>query len=156
MKPLRRSRLAEQTAVHISGGISEGHWAGGLPGVTRLAAELGLSRGTVRDALQILERSGHVASGGHGRRRVANPASRVKRGQKLRIAILPHVMLAKESAEATGMLLTLQASIEAAGHACVIAKQCQAALRHDVRRISRLVEETAADAWLVYRVDTKS
>ena len=90
MKPLRRSRLAEQTAVHISTGIREGHWAGGLPGVNRLAAKLGVSRETVRAALQILENSGQVASAGHGRRRVANPASRaIVGGKKLRVDPAP-------------------------------------------------------------------
>ena len=55
---MRRLTVAEQVAAHLREGLRQGHWAGSLPGVARLAAELEVSTNTVQAALRMLESEG--------------------------------------------------------------------------------------------------
>ena len=61
--PIRKVSIAEQTAEHLREGIRSGRWAGELPGVLRLAADLEVSKGAVRDALHLLEGEGLLSPG---------------------------------------------------------------------------------------------
>lgn len=58
--PLRPSPLVEQAAVRLRARITDGTWPIGskLPGETTLAAELGVGRSTVREALRSLAGAG--------------------------------------------------------------------------------------------------
>lgn len=60
--PLRPSPLAEQAADHLRARIAGGEWPVGakLPAETALAAELGVGRSTVREALRALSTAGLV------------------------------------------------------------------------------------------------
>lgn len=61
MTILRNVPLATQVATHLRGRLQRKYSDGGrLPGEMELAAELGVSRGTVRQALAILEQEGAV------------------------------------------------------------------------------------------------
>ncbi len=59
---LRPSPLVEQAALRMREQIADGHWPVGsrLPGETSLAAELGVGRSTVREALRALAGAGLV------------------------------------------------------------------------------------------------
>lgn len=59
---VRPSPLVEQAAERLRARITDGSWAVGtrLPGETTLAAELGVSRSTVREALRALAGAGLV------------------------------------------------------------------------------------------------
>ncbi|GAA4482679.1 FadR/GntR family transcriptional regulator [Rhodococcus olei] len=54
--PLRRNLLADQAADLLARRLEDGEWAVGtkLPGETTLAAELGVGRSTIREALRLL------------------------------------------------------------------------------------------------------
>lgn len=60
--PVRPSPLVEQVAERLRARIADGSWAVGtrLPGETTLAAELGVGRSTVREALRALAGAGLV------------------------------------------------------------------------------------------------
>lgn len=61
MTILRNVSLATQVATHLRGRLHRKYTEGGrLPGEVELATELGVSRGTVRQALAILEQEGAV------------------------------------------------------------------------------------------------
>ena len=67
--PLHRLSIAEQTAAHLREGLRAGRWRGQLPGVVRLAAELGVSTHTLRAALRAVEGEGLVTLSEDGRSR---------------------------------------------------------------------------------------
>ncbi|MBO2448516.1 FadR family transcriptional regulator [Actinomadura barringtoniae] len=58
--PLRPSPLVEQAALHLREQITSGEWPVGtkLPGETTLAAQLGVGRSTVREAIRALAGAG--------------------------------------------------------------------------------------------------
>ena len=58
MKPLPRLSVPDQTAAHLREGLRAGLWSGELPGVLRLARELGVCKDAVRAALIRLEGEG--------------------------------------------------------------------------------------------------
>jgi DNA-binding LacI/PurR family transcriptional regulator len=150
VKRLRRLPLAEQTADHLLEGMRSGRWGAALPGVNALAKEFDISRETLRTALRLLESKGLLLAGGPGRNRIiTTEIPPAVSSQSLRIAILLHSPLSNENAEIHGSMLRLQQAIESAGHVCIFADEDQTRLRHDVRKIARLVAATPADAWVV-------
>jgi GntR family transcriptional repressor for pyruvate dehydrogenase complex len=60
LSPIAKTRAFEQAAEQIAGRIREGAWRPGdrLPSERDLAAQLGISRGSTREALRILEAMG--------------------------------------------------------------------------------------------------
>ncbi|MFM1768174.1 MAG: hypothetical protein RJA22_703 [Verrucomicrobiota bacterium] len=76
--PLRRS-LVDEVARVLREQVSGGRWADVLPGEHALCAELGVSRMTLRGALQQLARQGWLALGGHGRRHRVAETARLQR-----------------------------------------------------------------------------
>jgi DNA-binding LacI/PurR family transcriptional regulator len=150
MKPLRRLTVVEQTAAHIREALRERRWGAELPGVLRLAKELVVSKDSVRDALRLLEGEGVLAAGGTGRsRKPAAPATSIPEPRPLRVAILSYRPLRNENSNSQRLLLHLQQGVEAAGHVCDFAPKTQECLRHDLKRIIRMVETAKADAWVV-------
>ena len=155
MKSFRRLTLAEQTAAHLREKLRSGHWGGKLPGVVRLCAEFQVSQTTMRGALRKLEAEGMLATGGPCRnRRIAEPGREGGNVRTLRVGILLHDARPKGQAKSTPLkpgpeLLAIQNALEAAGHAVFFTRKSQVDLHHDVRRITRHIAETAADAWIV-------
>ena len=147
MQPIRLLSAVEQTVAHLCEGLQRGHWSGRLPGVVRLAAECGVSKGVVRAALQRLEAEGMLAARGLGRSRsAAAPGEAGAPRRALRVGIL--LDDARQNRQ-VGYIVELQHALEAAGHAAFFTNKSQADLRFDVRRIIRHVEATPADAWVV-------
>ena len=48
MEPMRRMSISELAAEHLRTGLRSGRWGGTLPGVTRYAQDLDVSRQTPR------------------------------------------------------------------------------------------------------------
>lgn len=149
MPPIHRLTLMEQTAEHVRDGLRAGRWQGQLPGVLRLARELGVAAGTLRHALRQLEKAGDLALSADGRSRQIRPV-RLEVGQTLRVGILLWEKLEEDNAQAQQLLHGLAQALEKMGCAPFFSAQSQSALRHDVGRIGRYVTKTDADAWVVF------
>jgi DNA-binding LacI/PurR family transcriptional regulator len=150
MTTVPRCSLVQQTAEHLRAGFRDNHWHGKVPGVIRLAGELGVSKETVRAALHELEKEGALRANGAGKRRelVANsgePARRI-----VRVAILLAQPLENENGYSQRLFLTIKHSVEAMGHECFFASQSLWELDAKPRRVARMVDTARADAWIVY------
>ena len=109
----QRPSAVSLLAAHLRGELERGRWQGKMPGVIRLARELGAARKTVEAALCEMEKEGLLVAQGHGRGRViATTDAQVKR--PLRIAIL---VLEPASASLTeGYMVDLLRRLGEAGH----------------------------------------
>ena len=151
MKPLPRLTLADQTAAHLRERLRSGQWGGKVPGVVRLGAELQVSQTTVRAALRKLEAEGLLADGGRcrGRQVAAGTGRGTRRG--LSVGILLHDARPEGQPKSTPLIpepiaLSIQHALEAVGHEVFFPRQSQVELDHDVRRITRHLRQTPADA----------
>jgi DNA-binding LacI/PurR family transcriptional regulator len=150
MHPVSRLSLVEQTALHLQRGFEAGRWQGALPGVLRLAAELGVSKDTTEAALVLLESRGCIVSRGRGRRREIVPdASAGKFRQSLRIGMLLRDGLAKSVSQTQEIFLKLTHDLESLGHKPLWAPKSLDDLGHDPERIGRMVTKCQADAWIL-------
>ncbi len=143
MKPFRPLTSTEQLAAHLRSEIESGVFSGGLPGVHRLAKELGVGAQTVVSALRLLERENLVMpQGERKRRRIAmtglpTPA--------LRVAVLDF----EPATRGENYLVDLMHLLNEAGHVAFSTKKTLIELGMRVHRVRKLVEETQADAWVV-------
>lgn len=152
MNGIRRRSLVEITVEHLRQSLSQGRWKTHLPGVRPLADELKVSKETVRAALAILENSGELKCQGAGRfRQICSPPLSVNSlQQKLRVAVLPYHPLGSGNSQSMQLLLKLVATVTHSGHDCFIASLSHSQIEHHPRRLSRLVQSSAADAWVSY------
>jgi DNA-binding LacI/PurR family transcriptional regulator len=144
MEPLRVLTATEQVAGYLRRVLESGAWGGRIPGGNQLAGLLGVGRNTVEAALQLLETEGVLEAQGAGRRRVVLEKS-LKKAATLRVAIL----LNEESERKRDYVVHLQHLLTEQGHASFFADASLHKLGMDVERVARLVEKTAADAWVV-------
>lgn len=137
---------SEQVAAHLRGELSRGIWRGTMPGIPRLAGELGVDRKTVEAALRLLEHEGLLIPQGPGRRRRITVTDD-KAARPMRLAILdlepPAVALAE------GYWTDLLHRLGEAGHSVIFADKCLQELGMEVERVARMVRKTKADAWVV-------
>jgi DNA-binding LacI/PurR family transcriptional regulator len=144
MKPIRILPASAQVAAHLMAELKCGSWSGGMPGVNRLATELGVNRKTVVAALQQLEREGVLSNEGRGRqRRIVPPASTTVR--PMRIAILDYDPAARNES----YMVALQHLLLEAGHTAFFCEETLLDVGADLSRLSRLVKRTGADAWII-------
>ncbi len=136
---------AEQVAAHLRGEILRGVWSGAMPGGDKLAAELGIGCNTAEAALALLEKEGLLKSQGLRRGRVVVERPRGAEVPALRIAFL----LSEAANDGLDYIVELRHELTAAGHTCITAPKTMEDLGMDAKRISRMVGETEADAWLV-------
>lgn len=149
---IRRASAAEQAAAHLIDELGRGRWRGVLPGVNRLAEDLGVSRETMRAALVLVERQGFLRPQGEGRARViVEDVSRsVERRSGLRVGMLLRESLDKEVNGAfQRLLMRLWHRLEETGHMCLFAPKSQEDLGHNPARIIRMAKQIPVDAWLV-------
>jgi DNA-binding LacI/PurR family transcriptional regulator len=150
MQPVRQTPKHELVVACLRKGLRGGRWHGNLPGVRRLAAELDVSPHTVRRALRQLEAEGVLSGCGLGRSRSVAAAGRaVASPRRLRVAILRHDAHLADNPQTSLVLTEIMHSLEAAGHEAFFCKKSQIEMKHDVRRLTHQLAETAADAWVV-------
>jgi DNA-binding LacI/PurR family transcriptional regulator len=149
MNPIRLLSVAEQVAAHLRQGLHEGRWSGRLPGVLRLAAECDVSTGVVRVALRQLEAEGLLSGRGLGRSRSIADVGEAGASAPLRVAVLRYDARLTDNPQTSLVLTEIMHSLETAGHEVSYCKKSQIELKHDVRRLSRQLLETPADAWVV-------
>ncbi len=135
---------ANQLAGYLRGELARGRWVGRMPGVIRLADELGAARNTVEAALRELDRQGILLPQGVGKGRVIQEAE-VAAVRRMRVAILKYDPLHQMERH----IAELQYQLHEAGFVGVLAAKSLTDMRGNLRRLERLVEGTRADAWVV-------
>ena len=136
--------ITEQVASRIRDQIVRGRWKSVMPGRESLAVEFGVSGKTVDLAMGILEKEGILVNRGPGKRRGVTP--NLGGGQpQLRLSILPY----EKADMSLHYMVELKHQLQEAGHTAEFAGKSLVDLRMDVSRVSRLVENTNADAWVV-------
>jgi DNA-binding LacI/PurR family transcriptional regulator len=146
MNKWQRKTTAEQLAVYLLEELKQWRWQGQMPGVMRLSAELGVSRDSVEAALRELERQGILQSKGPGRGRTINLENATSVEGGLRISIL----LGASSARHQTLVLKLVTALEDAGHSASFASKTLKEMGNNVERIARFVNQSTADAWVIY------
>ncbi|MFK7849844.1 MAG: substrate-binding domain-containing protein [Akkermansiaceae bacterium] len=141
---LRIKSASEQVADHLREELIRGTWSGTMPGETQLLAKLGVGRDTIKIALTLLEKEGILINQGPGRRRRISLPKSLKTSP-LRIGILCY----DENDRASRTLIELFHSLIERGHTAFFAGKTSEQLGLNVQRISRLIENTKADAWIV-------
>ena len=147
MQPLKRRSIAELCAEHLRKGLRSGRWRQALPGVARLAAEMDVSRDTIRAALRLLEAEGLLISQGLGRSR--SITGQVIGHRRLRVGMLLHDTLSDEQSKIAQNLLQIERDIRSNDHELFYLPKTQVQLRHDVKRIAHMLGQHPADAWIL-------
>jgi DNA-binding LacI/PurR family transcriptional regulator len=141
----QRVSTAKQLADHLCEELALGRWHGKMPGVIKLACELGVSRDSVEAALVELEQRGLLLSQGRGKRRNIVAGGIEKRKRVLRVAFL----LYEASDAQVHYMVELRHLLNDAGHYVVVAPRNLVDLQMNVSRIAKVVAKTEADAWVV-------
>ncbi|MES2981044.1 MAG: substrate-binding domain-containing protein [Verrucomicrobiota bacterium] len=144
MKPFHPLSAVEQLAQHLRAEIIAGTLSHTLPGVHKLAKELGVSPKTVVAAVSKLEHDGLLkAQGARKKSLIVKPSGKSKTA--LRVSILLFGL------EDRGMPfpIELQHQLETAGHIANFASQTILDLERNVERIAEFVTRNEADAWIV-------
>ncbi len=141
---LRLLTRAEQVAAHLRAEILAGTWKGLMPGESLLRKELGVNHTTVGEALHLLEAENILVAQGVGkRRRIVLPKNYSP--PALRIGIL----LFEPGDNNTHEIVELRRWLTDAGHPVVTAPKSLVEIDMDIGKISRMVKNTEADAWIV-------
>jgi DNA-binding LacI/PurR family transcriptional regulator len=141
-----RVSTAKQLADYLRGELTRGHWHGKMPGVIRLADELGVSRDSVEAALIELEREGLLQAQGRGKRRTIVTEGMATMKRALRVM----VFLGEPADRSAYYFSELIHALRAAGHDAEFAPKTQIELGDKAARVARMVENIAADAWVVF------
>ena len=144
MKPFRPLTATEQFAVHLRDLIESGALAGQMPGVHKLAKELGVSPKTVVAAVAQLEHEGLIQNQG-ARRRCRILPQTAKKSSGLRIGLLPYERQDRLLPELNDM----KHSLEAAGHDPFFTASALCDIGMNLNKIARFVGKNDADAWVV-------
>ena len=144
MAEWRRYSTAVQLAAWLRQELLRGRWQGTMPGVMRLAGELGVARDSVEEALRELERQGVLRGQGRGRGRVIDLTGGGA-ARSLRVAL----MLYEASDTQVHYIVDLQHLLIEAGHQVIFAPQSLSELRMDVRRVAAVAGRIETDAWVV-------
>ncbi len=145
MSKWQRLSTGSQLALHLRAELERGRWTGRMPGVIRLAVELGVARNTVESALRELERDGVLVPQMVGKGRLIDLKGRTKMVSGLRVAILT----GERSESRLDYMVELKHKLEESGHSVIHPSQSMTDLGMDLKRIAGLVGRTAADAWVV-------
>ena len=146
----QRLSLASQTARNLREAMDEGHWLGHLPGERELCARLQVSRGTVRAALDELQREGRLDVRERRRRRITMKPSMNRGGARRVIGVItPRPLLAMPVASVV-MVDELRDQLWRAGFSLEIhvSKACFAA--QPARALEALTTRSPAAAWLLF------
>ena len=144
MPLVRILSAVEQVAGYLRKELSRGQWSGHLPGVDRLAPELGVSRKTLEAALRLLEGEGVLMRNGPRRKR-----SIALQGVQSRPALRLALLLSEEVDRRLDYIVDIEHELSDAGHSVNIAPGTLVELGMDVKRIERMVKKTPADAWVI-------
>ncbi|MCH7226825.1 substrate-binding domain-containing protein [Haloferula sp. A504] len=134
-----------QLAAYLRAELQEGRWQGRMPGVIRLARELGASRDLVEEALRELEHAGVLHAQGPGRGRAIGSGVHPAGQRRFRVTVL-----AGDAADRNSPIIyQLVRALQDAGHLAGVAGKTLAGMNDKPGRVARFVEQSATDAWVV-------
>jgi Periplasmic binding protein-like domain/Bacterial regulatory proteins, gntR family len=144
MKPFHAHSAIEQLAAHLRGEILAGSLSGTLPGVHRLAKELGVSPKSVVAAVAQLEHEGLLRG----------------QGERKRCEILPHqsntpaalkirILLYDKAERSSSNMIDLRHRLAEAGHRPEFATKDFHELGMNAGKVARFVKSHPADAWVL-------
>jgi DNA-binding LacI/PurR family transcriptional regulator/biotin operon repressor len=145
MDYLRILTASEQLAVHLRKQLIRGTWREFMPGELQLAAQLGVGRDTVKEALKLLEREGILVPQGVGKQRRIALREQDMGTPTLKVEILLYEALDRK-ADYFG---DLKHRLRDVGHIADFSSKTLTGLGMDVKRVARFVESKTADAWIV-------
>lgn len=145
MDYLRILTATEQLAAYLRKQLIQGTWRELMPGELQLAAQLGVGRDTVKEALKLMEKEGLLVSQGVGKQRRITLRQEDVGTPTLRIEIL----LYEELDRKVDYFVDLKHRLRDEGHIANFSSKTLTGLGMDVKRVSRFVENTTADAWIV-------
>lgn len=141
----QRLSTAKQLADHLREELRRGRWQGTMPGVIKLAGDLGVSRDSLEVALMDLEREGLLRSQGRGKRRQIVAEHENGDSRPLRVAFILYETVDTKFS----YILELRHQLIEAGHQVLIAPRSLTELQLNVERVAKMVGRIEADAWLV-------
>jgi DNA-binding LacI/PurR family transcriptional regulator len=144
MSSWRLRSAPEQVADFLRSELAQRRWSRAMPGVHRLAAELGVNRKTADAALRLLEMDGVLQPQGAGKRRIINVPDDSSRSS-LRVAIL----VGDSESRKMDYMVELRHQLREAGHAVFHPLLHKTNLQMNVEHVSRVVNRNVADAWVV-------
>ncbi|MFT6864273.1 MAG: hypothetical protein ACJAVK_002838 [Akkermansiaceae bacterium] len=136
---------SQQLAAYLRTELIGGRWSGTMPGSPTLAKELGVNSKTIWAALGILEEEGILKGQGPGRPRKILPHPQAVNEDSLRIAIFEYDVASLNF----GYIVDLRHKLIQMGHTVGNTRKTLTELGMNLSVIRDLVEETAADAWIV-------
>lgn len=143
MKPFHARKAIEQLAAHLRGEILAGSLVETLPGVHRLAKELGVSPKSVVAAVAQLEHEGLLRSQGARRRCQILPQTDVAP-----VALQIRILLYDKAERNAPDMIDLRHRLAEAGHRPDYATKDFHELGMDARNVVRFVKAHPADAWV--------
>lgn len=150
MKPLKRLSVIEQSATHLRDSINNGVWTGKLPGVVRLAEELGVSKLTMRAAIRILEDEDLITLSENGYSRyVTQQHNKSNNVSKVRVGIMMAEPLAEEAGPTQKIIYDILQQLEGSGLEPFVYKEDLKSIRHDIKRLETIIAGSPADIHII-------
>lgn len=141
-KPLS---VVGQLVVYLRDAISKGELTDTMPGIRKLASNLGVSLNTVIAAVEQLEKEGFLEHQGHGRRsKIVLPENFSKPGFRVTLLLYERVDIQLD------YVVEIQRRLKENGHIVRVADKSLVELGMDIKRIARMVNATKTDAWVVF------
>ena len=116
-----------------------------MPGVSRLARDLGVNHKTVEAALRQLEREGFLQGRGPGRKRLIVQAGDESVPRPIKVGIF----LYEASDRQSDYMVELEHLLAEAGHLVVMSSRYLTELNNNIAKIGRLARQIEADAWVL-------
>ena len=145
MTTLKLLSAHEQVATYLREGAQVGRWGKLMPGVSRLALDLGVNHKTVEAALRQLEREGLLLGRGPGRKRLIVQEGESTSPRPIKVGILLYEAADRQS----DYMVELEHVLAEAGHVVVVCSRYLCELKNNLPKISRLARQVEADAWVV-------
>ena len=145
MTSLKLLSAHEQVAAYLREGAQVGRWGSLMPGVSRLAVDLGVNHKTVEAALRQLEREGLLLGRGPGRKRLIVDAGENSAPRPIKVGILLYEAADRQS----DYMVELEHVLAEAGQVVVVPSRYLSELKNNLPRIARIVRQIEADAWVV-------
>lgn len=144
MKSFRALSAVEQLATHLRREVMAGEFGASLPGMHRLARDLGVSPNTVVAAVAQLEQEGLLQHQGARRcARIAPIQHQVRKALQVRVLLYDQVDRSMPD------MTRLESRLQLAGHRSAFASKTLQGLGMDPRKIANFVRDHPADAWVV-------